>query len=92
MNAFELMEQQATLLYAEGLAMRRGESFPFPHAWCVEDDVVIEPTLRHPNRFSYFGIAVAQSTVIEITMRQETYGILDGDLVACFIASWRAGS
>ncbi len=45
------------LTYVEGFAYEP-EIGPFLHAWCVRGDLVVDPTLRDPEKYQYLGIRI----------------------------------
>ena len=83
LNAFELVSDfdDPALIYAEGYALDRSHSsWPFLHAWCVRDALVIEPTLKNPERYVYFGILVPRRLLFDTVEKQEHVDILTGAL------------
>ena len=67
-------------LYCEGYALG---IIPMLHAWLVSPDgQVIDPTWRKPGT-EYFGVLFNRKFVLEQTLKQETYGLLDA-----YTAGW----
>ena len=61
-------------LYCEGYACG---IIPMLHAWLVSPDgQVVDPTWREPGT-EYFGVLFNRKFVLEQTLKQETYGLLD---------------
>ena len=67
-----------TVHYAEGYAIDlTGVPVPFEHAWLVNGDTVIDPTLSASRGYLYFGVAFDTPFVMEALRRTGRYdGIL----------------
>ena len=89
-NAHDLADNDRTCHYAEGYACTHGHP-PFDHAWCVDKEGhAVDPTLRHPMRYTYLGIIIPLKTVNQILEDQGHWGILSGALSAKFMKAWAA--
>jgi hypothetical protein len=63
-NARQLVLRAKGLRYAEGYAIGMDLPLLIHHAWAVDaKDRVIDPTLRQPEMFEFFGIAFDQETI-----------------------------
>lgn len=65
------------LTYVEGFMLRDGLPIPIHHGWCVEGDVVIDPTIDKPENCEYFGIPFDTEFLMLHTTTSGVYGILD---------------
>lgn len=74
--------------YAEGHAATEGE-FPFLHAWCIDGDAAIDPTLQAPNQYAYLGVVIRRPLLGEILNKQRYFGVLGGEFLDLFIERWR---
>ncbi|WP_234186696.1 hypothetical protein [Shinella sp. NM-101] len=73
-----IMTGDHTIHYAEGFAVNLANNpVLFEHAWLVNGDTVIDPTLANPRDHLYFGIAFDTPFVMEALRRTGRYdGIL----------------
>ena len=71
------------LEYVEGYAMRNDIMFPFQHAWVLVDgERVLDPTLRDPHNYQYFGVPFSPEFLYEETMKNGYYGLYCPDGIA----------
>jgi hypothetical protein len=75
-NAFHLALETG-LIYVEGFMLRDGLPIPIHHGWCVDGDVVIDPTINDPENCEYYGIPMDTDFVLLHTTTSGVYGILD---------------
>ncbi len=75
------------LTYVEGFA-RDMDGFHFLHAWCVRGNLVVDPTLRHPEDHDYLGIRISTLQMAPFLAKQGHYGILSGSCRDEFVANW----
>ena len=75
--------QNATLLaldqgydYVEGYLCPLESGSPFLHAWCAVGNVAIDPTLRNPEAYEFFGIIIPIAILHEWLFKTRTYGII----------------
>lgn len=76
-NAARLALRDTALRYVEGFAIHRG-LIPVFHAWCATvDDVVVDPTWKHPELSVYRGVPITHETLTRQLTRRRVYGVLD---------------
>ena len=69
-----------TLQYAEGVATLDGSPFMVWHGWVVTPDgTVIDPTLKHPEQYTYFGVQCDWDWYKKHVGTTGFYGVLGGD-------------
>jgi hypothetical protein len=61
-NSWQLARRSTRLRYVEGRAMGSDFGFAFDHAWTTDRyGYVVDPTLRDPATYQYYGIIFEQS-------------------------------
>lgn len=64
--------------YCEGFTCDERLPFPVHHAWCLDDaGRVIDNTLKHPERFAYWGVTFTKAELMAHMLKHQTYGLLD---------------
>jgi hypothetical protein len=66
--------------YVEGYVFKPNLPILIHHAWAAEGGQVIDPTLRDNAEAQYFGVRFNRKLVLQTTMRQGFYGMLDTGL------------
>ncbi len=69
------------LPYVEGFAMRDGIDFPFHHAWCLDEEEIVDPTLIDPEKFTYIGVEIPEDDLRAQTKKNGVYGVLDYGMI-----------
>lgn len=61
MNAYRIQVFDGGLRYVEGYAASPDSLIPVAHGWCVnEQDEVVDPTWKDPERTAYYGIEIPE--------------------------------
>jgi hypothetical protein len=80
MNATHL-SLETHVEYFEGYCMRDDLQIPFHHAWCVDDGMILDPTLKEPERYHYLGVEIPKPDLRAELAKSGYYGILDNGMI-----------
>lgn len=71
------LAMETGLTYVEGFMLRDGLPIPIHHGWCVDGDLVIDPTIDKPQECEYYGIPIDADFLMLHTTTSGIYGLLD---------------